>query len=275
MLKQVLLVLACIAAVRAQQPCLGVPQHLPHSFAASAESCDAYVICMGGQVIHGQRCPVPHMFEPVTQTCGQSSCQDCSPFGIQNLPHPDSCEQFIECIMGTRTFRTCPNDLLFDRANGNCNYAHMVYCPGQPIPTDPYPTHPTDDPGFTTDPWITDPWTTEAWTTEAWPTQPPPTSPPNLPICVPGGQVHHAHPTDCTRFFLCICVHAECTLWEQQCQSELHWNQLQNVCDHPANAGCLNRPTDSPWPPGPPGESTDPPLFPPDETTLWPPVARN
>jgi len=275
MLKIVLLVLAfCVlTTVRAQQPCLGAPAYLPHSFVAASQSCDAYVICMGGQTIHGQRCPAGMLFEPISETCGQSSCQDCSRFGIQNLPHPDSCDQFIECIMGTRTFRTCPSPLLFDRTVANCNEPHLVLCPGQPT-EDPYPTE-----EWTTDTWITDPWTPDPNPTEPWPpiTDPPPTNPPSLPICVPGGQVHHAHPTDCTRFFLCICLHTECTLWEQQCQSKLHWNQIVNVCDYPERAGCLNRPTDAPWPPTdapwpptdapwPPVDPTDPPLFPPTDT---------
>jgi len=266
MLKQVLLVLAfcAIATVRAQLPCLGAPQHLPHSFAAAAVSCDSYVICMGGDEIHGQRCPAGLLFEPVSQICGQSSCQECSPFGVQNLPHPDSCNQFIECIMGTRTFRTCPNNLMFDRTVGACNEPHLVYCPGEPITDDPHPTDPTYETAPTGETWPTEPWPTEPW-----PTEPPVTNPPNLPRCVPGGQVHHAHPTDCTRFFLCICVHTECTLWEQQCTNNFHWNQLVNVCDRPESAGCLNRPTDAPWPPGPPGEPTDPPLFPPPESDLW------
>jgi hypothetical protein len=271
MLRQVLLVLSCcvIVAVRSQQPCLGAPQDAPHSFAAAPESCDAYIICMGGQTIRGQRCPANMYFEPRTQTCGQSSCMDCSPFGIQNLPHPDSCAQFIRCTMGTREFATCPSDLLFDRTIGNCNYPQEVYCPGQPTyPTDPtdWPTEtpcPTDPtywpPETTTNGWPTDP----PWTPEPWP---PTTEPPggDRPVC--RGQVFHAHPTDCTRFFMCM----DEVLWEHQCPSDLHWNQIRNACDRPENAGCIVRPpggsTTPPGTPFPPG--TEPPLFPPT-TEPW------
>lgn len=259
MLKQVLLVLSCcvLVTVRAQQPCLGAPAHLPHSFVAAPESCNAYILCMGGQTIRGQTCPVDMLFDPLTQTCGHSSCDQCSPFGIQNLPHLTDCAQFIRCTMGTREFATCPDGLLFDRTISNCNYAHLVYCPGQPTepPTDWPPPDTTTPcpPEWTTDPWITDPWTPDPW--------PPTTQPPDgdRPVC--RGQVFHAHPTDCNRYFICVNE----VLWEHNCPNSLHWNQLRNACDLPERAGCIARPTGQPptdWPPTdwPP---TEPPLLPP------------
>jgi len=275
MLKQVLLVLSCCAlvTVRGQNPCLGAPTYT-HSFAASAESCNHYVICMDGQTIHGQRCPdnFPD-FEPTSQSCEISAaCTNCSPFGVQNLPHPDNCSQFIECIMGTREIRECPEGLLFDRTVGNCNLAHNVYCPGEPVTPDPNPTYPTPDPTDTTlDPWPPTPTTEDPWpptTIDPWP--PTPTPPPggDLPVCSPvGGQIHHAHPTDCTRFFMCI----NGMLIPRQCESGLHWNQLRTVCDLPESANCLVGPTTQtppPFPVDPP--VTDPPLNPPPEETQIP-----
>jgi len=267
MLKQVLLVLSCcaIAAVRSQQPCLGAPAHLPHSFAAAPESCNAYILCLGTQIIRGQTCPVNMNFEPISQTCGQSTCTDCSPFGIQDLHHPDSCDQFIRCTMGTREFLTCPSSLMFDRTIGACNYPHLVQCPGQPIPTEypTYPTNPTDDPYWPpTEP--TQPWP-PITTDNPWP---PPTDPPgggDRPDCVGNGQVFHAHPTDCNRFFMCVSD----VLWEGNCPPDLHWNQLRNVCDTQANAGCLARPPGGPT--NPPDFPTEPPQFPTDPPLLPPP----
>lgn len=104
----------------AQQPCLNAPEN-PHSFAASPLSCAHYTLCLGGNTITGDdlRCGPGLYFDPPTQTCGQTSCTECSPFGIQNLPHPDNCYQYVECILGNRQILTCPNDLLFDRTVGN------------------------------------------------------------------------------------------------------------------------------------------------------------
>lgn len=191
---------------------------------------------MGGNTIIGpeQQCPPGMLFDPPTQSCGETSCMECSPFGIQNLPHPDNCEQFIECILGNRRTQTCPSGLLFDRSVGQCNEAHSVYCPGQPTdPTDwpTYPTDPTEWPTYPTDPteWPTYPTDPTEWPT--YPTTPPPGG--DRPVC--RGQVFHAHPTDCTRFFLCVSD----VLWPHQCPSDLHWNQLRNVCDFPEDAGCI------------------------------------
>lgn len=255
MFKQVLLVLSCCAlvTVRGQQPCLGAPQ--PHSFAAAPENCNAYILCMGGQTIRGQTCPVNMLFDPLTQTCGQSSCDQCSPFGIQNLPHLTDCYQFIRCTMGTREIASCPSGLMFDRTISNCNYPHLVDCPNQPTYPTEWPTEPTEWPTEST------PWPTETWPTEPWP--PFPTDPPgDLPVC--RGQVFHAHPTDCNRFFICINE----VLWEHNCPGTLHWNQLRNACDLQEHAGCIARPTGPPtdWPPPP---QTEPPLLPPTTIAPW------
>jgi len=250
-----------IAAVRSQRPCLGAPEHLPHSFAAASDSCDAYVICMGGNDIHGQRCPTGMNFEPITQTCGESSCMDCSPFGIQNLPYPADCYRYIRCTMGTREFDECPAPLMFDRSIANCNRPDLVDCPyNTPIPTE-WPTETTPEwPTDTTPEWPTD----TTWTPDPWP--PTTTEPPggDRPVC--RGQVFHAHPTNCTRFFICM----DEVLWESECPEGLYWNQLRNACDLPERAGCIARPPGETVPPTgiPP---TDPPLSPPypTETTLW------
>lgn len=178
------------------------------------------------------------LFDPPTQSCGETSCMECSPFGIQNLPYPDNCYQFIECILGHRNIQTCPSGLMFDRTVGQCNEAHLVYCPGQPTEPTTYPTYPTEPTDFPTYP--TEP--TDGTTYPTYPTYPTdlptqPTDPPggDRPIC--RGQVFHAHHSDCTKFFICVNE----VLWEHQCPSNLYWNQLRNVCDFPANAGCLHQ----------------------------------
>jgi len=256
MILKSLFTLACLAVyVRAQQPCLNAPA-APHSFAASPLSCAHYTICMGGNTIVGpdQQCPPGLNFDPPTESCGQTSCMECSRFGVQNLPHPDNCYEYVECIMGNRKILTCPVGLLFDRSVGQCNHAHVVHCPGDEVTDDPlYPTtnpwDPTTHPYDTTSDYMdTTPWDTTPWV--------PPTTPtpsPSLPICT-GGQVYHAHPSDCRRYFLCL----NFVLWHRECPADLHWNQIVNVCDFPENAGCIHH--------GGGGTTTiDPPLFPPPE----------
>lgn len=154
-----------INVVHGNQPCLGAPQDRPR-FAASPESCDAYIICTNGQTIRGERCPAGFLFDAVNEMCSSSSCTDCSPFGIQNLPYPNSCTQYIQCSMGSRTFTSCPAGFHFDRTIGFCNHADLVVC---------------DDPTITT-------------------TVPPVT---DLPNCFTDGTLH-PHPTECSQFFICV-----------------------------------------------------------------------
>jgi len=294
MLIKVLLAFACcgMATVQANLPCLGAPSNVPYNFAASPESCGAYIICMNNEAFHGHGCPDEFLFEPITQSCIlDASCIECSPFGVQNLPHPDGCDQYIQCIMGTREFRTCPPGFLFDRTIGiaNCNQEHLVTCPGNPnttVPTQPTETTVTTEPTVPTETTQPLPTTTTSQPpTETFPTTTTSQPPPQLPVCVPGGQVHHAHPTDCTRFFLCICLQLECVLWEQQCINNFYWNQRITQCDFPENAGCVSRPTDPPSTttiiPDPPSTTTiipDPPSTttiipdPPSTTTSTPPL---
>lgn len=158
---------------------------------------------MNGQAIHGERCPQGLLFEPTSQTCSSSSCTTCSPFGIQNLPNPQFCNQYIQCVMGTRTFSTCPFGHLFDRTLGFCNTAELVNC--------------VDDPTITT-------------------ISPVPTTPPSTewPSCFADG-LYHAHPSDCTRFFICV----QFNLWEQECSPGLHWNRGREMCDAPEAAQCV------------------------------------
>ncbi|XP_037030730.1 peritrophin-1-like [Bradysia coprophila] len=160
-----LLASVLITTVHGNQPCLGVPQDRPR-FAASPESCNAYIICMNGQAIPGGRCPEGLLFDAVNEMCSSSSCTDCSPFGIQNLPYPQSCSRFIQCSMGIRTFSACPSGYFFDRTIGFCNHAELVEC---------------DDPTITT-------------------TEPPTT---DLPECFADG-LFHPHPTSCSHFFICV-----------------------------------------------------------------------
>lgn len=118
---------------------------------------------------------------------------------------------------------------MFNRTVGQCNFEHLVYCPLNPTTT-PEPW--TPDP-WTPDPWTPDPWTPDPWTPDPWTPAPPGGA---EPVCAGHGQVFHAHPTDCTRFFICLDYDI---LWFHRCPNDLHWNQLINACDLPEYARCL------------------------------------
>lgn len=223
-----------------ERACTGVPGIDP--FVRSPQSCSAYILCWYGVITPGS-CPEHLSFNLENQTCEPPEnvdCTQCSPYGVVQLPHPTDCKRFYDCIFGNREERICPGDLLFDRMIGACNRPQEVQCPGTPPLSTPSPTitpiptktTPTATPG-------TIPTTSSQGTSTSIGTQPPPSSttqaPQIDPMCLTG-QIHHAHPTDCTLFFMCL---ANGVLWEHQCPSNFHWNERAMACDLPENAHCV------------------------------------
>lgn len=197
-------VLAIVASSNAfqQQACLGASFN-QLVLSPSPRSCNQYVACFQGRA-DLEHCNPGRHYNAQTQQCGTAGSIDCTRCGTNgnvNLPHPTVCQRYFECIFGWRTERICPNGFLFDRQVGSCNRGHLVNC----NPTEPNP-----------------------------PGQP---NPPNvpLPVCIPGGQVHHGHPTDCTRFFQCI----NGVLHHRVCPNGHHWSERRMACDTIANAGCF------------------------------------
>lgn len=185
----------------------------------SPQSCNKYILCINGESHIGE-CENGLHFDAGRQACGDATfidCTQCGPLGYVSLPHPENCQQFIECTFGVRKVRTCPEGHSFDRSVGACNRAENVICEGQ-----------SDDDGS--------------------PPLEPPGTPPSgnddgsggegnglLPTCR-RGQVHHAHASNCNRYYLCI----QGTLWEHRCPSNLHWNERAMACDLIQNARCIH-----------------------------------
>ncbi|KAG4069822.1 hypothetical protein HA402_006837 [Bradysia odoriphaga] len=122
----ILLLSKCILAYTSSI-CAQVPDG---HFVRSSQSCNSYNRCDNGQPTHGT-CPKGFSFHPSGQTCSHNidvDCQKCSPYGIQNIPHPDDCSMYYRCTNGIRTTMKCSNQLLFDRHFGDCNLAQRVIC---------------------------------------------------------------------------------------------------------------------------------------------------
>lgn len=203
-------------------------QNVPHnSFVANPASCSHYYVCASG-VAHSRTCDPQWRFNPLNQMCDHPhlvDCQQCSPFGIQMLPNPNTCSGFIRCQHGQRTYAQCPQGQLFDRSTGACNYSNLVHCN---IPAPP-PTNPGGSDHL------------------------------NSPYCQKG-ELFYAHATNCNHYFRCYGT----ALWEFACPSNLHWNRRTNGCDHPAWAQCtatggtqppvIIPPPAAPLPPNNPGD---------------------
>lgn len=172
----------------------------------SPVSCNQYVACYQGRS-EIEHCNAGRHINPLTQQCAPAGTVDCTQCGLNgnvNRPHPSVCQRFYECIFGWRYERTCPPGFMFDRRVGSCNREHLVDC----TPENPNP-----------------------------PGQPGPGQPggPALPVCIPNGQVHHGHPTDCSRYFQCI----NGVLHERVCPAGHHWSERRMACDLIANAACI------------------------------------
>lgn len=237
-LSESILIIACCALALSQAfdltSCLNAPP-TGYVFVPSSISCNHYVLCWNGET-HLDNCPPNHDFNVGDQNCGIIGTVDCTQchtsVGVINIPDPNDCGAFIECMFGLRTLRTCTPGHLFDRLLGSCNRADLVDCPGG------FPTEDPNQPG-TDYPGQTPPGPITEFPPLTPPGPDPETTPPGpgeqLPVCIPGGQIQHAHPTDCRRFFMCN----NNILMEHLCPSDLHWNEREMACDLVENAMCF------------------------------------
>lgn len=191
--------------------CVGAPEERFY-FSNSPQSCSKYILCLEGKSHIGE-CDEGLHFDVGQQGCANAQfvdCTRCGPFGFVKLPHEQECGSYYECTFGQRKLRTCPPGHLFDREVGSCNREDLVSsCPGDDIETETPPSlRPSQE-----DPGLDDPFEISCET----------------------GQVHHAHPSDCTKYFLCI----RGQLWEHVCPSALNWNERAMACDMPERSGCL------------------------------------
>lgn len=203
---------------------------------------------------HLAQCPNGLRFNTASQVCDhadRTDCERCSPFGLQHIAVETSCTDYLECRYGLKSQKQCGPGMRFDKSTGHCNYEHHVACPHFGLPTLPgapgvaVPPNPPAPglPGVPVGPPGAFPPTGE----------PAPTSPDCLANT---GQIFHAHASDCRRYYICIRGH----LWNQQCPSNLHWNQRENSCDVVANARCIHSVI---RPPGGIVPPVNPPIVPP------------
>lgn len=74
-------------------------------------------------------------FNAAHQTCDAQEyvdCTQCSPIGVQQIPHPTDCSKYYLCVSGIRTMRICGSGLMFDPRIGDCNLERLVDCVSVP-----------------------------------------------------------------------------------------------------------------------------------------------
>lgn len=120
--------LAVLSTAYAQQlnACDGVPDN---TFIPNVSQCNAWFRCPG--LVPGT-CDSPWLFNPVTQSCAWESevtcfaCNTTVPF--ENIPVSGSCIQYVQCVNGFATQRTCQNGLHFNRATAECDTVANANC---------------------------------------------------------------------------------------------------------------------------------------------------
>lgn len=129
-------------------------------FVPSPESCENYYQCIDGNAFR-LSCPRGLYFDEPGQTCSDPrdvvcnvtppptpptaptpppapSCDDVPNFRF--IPHPNSCQDYFQCINGNAFLVSCPRGRYFSEPIQSCDYPQNVNCvtnPPMPTPTPP------------------------------------------------------------------------------------------------------------------------------------------
>lgn len=105
------------------------------------DSCNKYKVCSAAGRISTHTCVEGTLFNPLTDVCDFEDNVDCSSRkgdlgsyacdkeDSYRAPHPDHCNQFVECDHGNLAVKTCPPATLYQRDDEECQHAFRVTCP--------------------------------------------------------------------------------------------------------------------------------------------------
>uniref|UniRef100_A0A182QM47 Chitin-binding type-2 domain-containing protein n=1 Tax=Anopheles farauti TaxID=69004 RepID=A0A182QM47_9DIPT len=100
-------------------------------FVRDLSNCQGYYFCEK-EVATFNRCPGDFYFNELSQLCDYSDkvmCHICQQqTGVQILPHPQQCNQFITCSEGASYVGQCTEGYAFDRRLKVCNPVARVNC---------------------------------------------------------------------------------------------------------------------------------------------------
>uniref|UniRef100_A0A182NNF2 Chitin-binding type-2 domain-containing protein n=1 Tax=Anopheles dirus TaxID=7168 RepID=A0A182NNF2_9DIPT len=119
--------------------CAGAPDGY---FVRDVTDCQSYYYCQNGVGTYN-RCPGEFYFNELSQLCDYSDkvmCHICQQqTGVQILPHPQQCDQFITCSGGASYVGQCTEGYAFDRRLKVCNPLARVNCEQQRCPAQDNP----------------------------------------------------------------------------------------------------------------------------------------
>ncbi|XP_053663922.1 peritrophin-44-like [Anopheles marshallii] len=120
-------------------PCVGEPDGY---FVRDLNDCQAYHYCFNGTTA-SNKCPGDFYYNELEQLCDYQDkvmCHICSEkLGVQILPHPQDCTQFITCSEGVSFVSRCAEGYAFDRQKKVCNPVERVKCEQELCPEEDDP----------------------------------------------------------------------------------------------------------------------------------------
>ncbi|KFB46955.1 hypothetical protein ZHAS_00014969 [Anopheles sinensis] len=108
--------------------CAGAPEGY---FVRDVRDCQGYYYCRNGMGSYNT-CPGEFYYNELEQLCdhpNKVTCHICQQqTGVQLLPHPQNCNQFITCSEGVSYVGQCADGYAFDRRMNVCNPVARVNC---------------------------------------------------------------------------------------------------------------------------------------------------
>lgn len=100
-------------------------------FVPHPKSCSTYFMCVSGTA-NQLTCSPGTLWNEIHNYCDDANqvvCNfQCPSEGLHFFAHEFSCQHFFMCAAGARTLETCAEGLLFDPAEGRCDFAVNVEC---------------------------------------------------------------------------------------------------------------------------------------------------
>ncbi|XP_058466852.1 protein obstructor-E-like [Malaya genurostris] len=99
-------------------------------FVDDPEQCNKYFTCYQGEPFP-QVCPPGFRFIEALQACYQSTveeCFNCPETGLYFFEHPETCAKYVLCYSGKPQVKECPEDMLFNPVENQCDLESNVEC---------------------------------------------------------------------------------------------------------------------------------------------------
>ncbi|KAH8270321.1 hypothetical protein KR018_007861, partial [Drosophila ironensis] len=117
--------------------CIVTPSCTENEVKANPVDCAGFLQCINGNFV-ARKCSATQYFNTTSKECEVDKLGVCIPKTCEppccdvtdgsTLPVDKNCSVFIQCVGGKVVQQTCPNNLQFNNATGNCDFPWNVQC---------------------------------------------------------------------------------------------------------------------------------------------------